>query len=122
VSSARDLTSRDIDLVVMLARGHTTDRIAREMRLSRHTVGERISLLLERFGCRNRTELVAYFYAHGLLEAGTWPPSSVVRPVAEVLDLGVGGVEAVIACAHANGSMSSDPDTSRTVPAGSGGR
>lgn len=88
MSSTQELTSRDIDLVVMLARGHTTDRIARQIRLSRHTVGERISNLLERFQCHNRTELVAYFYAHGLLEAGTWPPDSVVAGAVGTADPG----------------------------------
>lgn len=86
MSSAPGLTNRDIALVVMLARGHTTDRVAREMRLSRHTVGERISTLLERFRCRNRTELVAYFYACGLLETGTWPPDSVVGGAVRAAD------------------------------------
>lgn len=68
------LTSRDLELVVLLARGHTTDRVAREFQLSRHTVGERISALLSRLNCKNRAELVAYCYAHGLLPTGVWPP------------------------------------------------
>ena len=52
--------SARMQLVAMLARGHTTDRSRRELRLSRHTVGEEISTLLWRFNCRNRAELVAY--------------------------------------------------------------
>jgi DNA-binding CsgD family transcriptional regulator len=68
------ISARDILLVAMLARGHTTARAARELCLSRHTVGEEISILLERFNCRNRAELVAYCYAHRLLPIGTWPP------------------------------------------------
>jgi DNA-binding NarL/FixJ family response regulator len=67
-------TARDLLLVAMLARGHTTDRAARELRLSRHTVGEEISTLLGRFNCRNRAELVAYCYVHRLLPIGIWPP------------------------------------------------
>jgi DNA-binding NarL/FixJ family response regulator len=61
-------------LLTMLARGHTTDRAARELRLSRHTVGEEISALLGRFNCRNRAELVAYCYVHRLLPVDIWPP------------------------------------------------
>jgi DNA-binding NarL/FixJ family response regulator len=61
-------------LVAMLARGHTTDRAARELRLSRHTVGEEISVLLGRSNCRNRAELVAYCYVHRLLPIDIWPP------------------------------------------------
>lgn len=70
---------RNMLLVAMLARGHTTDRAARELRLSRHTVGEEISSLLERFNCRNRAELVAYCYVHRLLPIGVWPPPYVPR-------------------------------------------
>lgn len=82
------LTDRDVRLVIMLARGHTTDRVARELRVSRHTVGERISVLLGRSGCRNRTELVAYCYAHGLLAPGIWPPDGVWRVLEPEIDLG----------------------------------
>jgi DNA-binding CsgD family transcriptional regulator len=68
------MSARDVRLVAMLARGHTTDRAARELRLSRHTVGEEISSLLMRFRCRNRAELVAFCYVHRLLPIGIWPP------------------------------------------------
>ncbi|HEX4816833.1 MAG TPA: LuxR C-terminal-related transcriptional regulator [Nonomuraea sp.] len=70
-----DLVSdRDTTLIVMLAKGYTTTRIAREMNLSRYTVAERIGKLLDRFACSNRSQLVAYFYAHRLLDVGMWPP------------------------------------------------
>ncbi|GAA2479753.1 response regulator transcription factor [Winogradskya humida] len=71
---ADPVSARDLQLLAMLARGHTTDRAARELRLSRHTVGEEISVLLGRFKCRNRAELVAYCYVHRLLPVGVWPP------------------------------------------------
>lgn len=68
------VSAREMLLLAMLARGHTTDRAARELRLSRHTVGEEISALLGKFNCRNRAELVAYSYVQGLLPVGIWPP------------------------------------------------
>ncbi|MFI7544734.1 response regulator transcription factor [Actinoplanes sp. NPDC049599] len=71
----KSVSAREMQLLTMLARGHTTDRAARELRLSRHTVGEEISILLDRFNCRNRAELVAYCYVHRLLPIGIWPPS-----------------------------------------------
>lgn len=76
MTSVREVkvSDRDMMLVALLARGHTTDRAARELCLSRHTVGEEISLLLERFNCRNRAELVAYCYVHRFLPVGIWPP------------------------------------------------
>ena len=72
---ADGITTREMRLLAMIARGHTTDRAARELGLSRHTVGEEISDLLGRFRCRNRAELVAYCYVHRLLPIGIWPPS-----------------------------------------------
>lgn len=74
VSLGGKISTKEMLLVAMLARGHTTDRAARELRLSRHTVGEEISILLGRFNCRNRAELVAYCYVHSLLPVGIWPP------------------------------------------------
>jgi DNA-binding NarL/FixJ family response regulator len=74
VPLAETMTPREALLVAMLARGYTTDRAARELKLSRHTVGEGISVLLERFHCSNRTALVAYCYVHRLLPLGVWPP------------------------------------------------
>lgn len=69
------LSDGDLRLVAMLARGYTTTLAARELHLSPYTVSERISLLLERFGCKNRAELVAYCYVHGHLSVLVWPPS-----------------------------------------------
>jgi DNA-binding CsgD family transcriptional regulator len=68
------ISAREAQLVAMLARGYTTDHAARELKLSRHTVGEVISVLLERFDCSNRAALVAYCYVHRLLPLGVWPP------------------------------------------------
>ncbi|WP_157248698.1 LuxR C-terminal-related transcriptional regulator [Nonomuraea typhae] len=68
------IDDRDRALIVMLARGYTTTRIAREMHLSRYTVAERISKLLDRFECSNRSQLVAYSYVHEVLHVGSWPP------------------------------------------------
>ncbi|MBT2478888.1 aroma-sacti cluster domain-containing protein [Streptomyces sp. ISL-94] len=69
-----EMSTRALVLVAMVARGHTTDRVARALRLSRHTVGEEISVLLDRFNCRNRAELVAYCYVHRILPVDIWPP------------------------------------------------
>lgn len=69
-----EMSTRGLVLVAMVARGHTTDRVARALRLSRHTVGEEISVLLDRFNCKNRAELVAYCYVHRILPIDVWPP------------------------------------------------
>ena len=68
------MSDGDLTLIAMLARGYTTTLAARELHLSPYTVSERISLLLERFSCKNRAELVAYCYVHGYLSVLVWPP------------------------------------------------
>jgi DNA-binding CsgD family transcriptional regulator len=91
VPGSGTISARDARLVAMLARGHTTVRAARELRLSRHTVGEEISILLGRFNCRNRAELVAYCYVHRLLPVGIWPPPYTPQPAErprEILSVG----------------------------------
>ncbi|GAA5194514.1 hypothetical protein GCM10023322_59110 [Rugosimonospora acidiphila] len=72
------ISAGELALVATLARGNTTSLAAREMHLSPHTIGERISILLERFQCKNRAELVAYFYVHGYLSTHAWPPMTAV--------------------------------------------
>jgi DNA-binding CsgD family transcriptional regulator len=79
-TAGRTVSEVDLVLVTMLARGYTTAVAAREMHLSPYTVGERISVLLERFNCKNRTELVAFCYVHELLSGGTWPPEQGATP------------------------------------------
>jgi DNA-binding CsgD family transcriptional regulator len=73
-TTGRPVSDGDLTLVTMLARGYTTSLTAREMHLSPYTVGERISVLLGRFNCKNRTELVAFCYVNGLLSRELWPP------------------------------------------------
>ncbi|HEU5271054.1 MAG TPA: helix-turn-helix transcriptional regulator [Jatrophihabitans sp.] len=73
------MSARETQLVAMLARGDTTGRAAHELGLSRHTVGEIISMLLARYNCSNRAALVAYCYVHHLLPLGVWPPPCTSR-------------------------------------------
>ncbi|MFE2287130.1 aroma-sacti cluster domain-containing protein [Streptomyces sp. NPDC059443] len=81
------MSTRGLVLVAMVARGHTTDRVARALCLSRHTVGEEISVLLDRFNCKNRAELVAYCYVHRILPIDVWPPPcGPVNGVSDVFD------------------------------------
>lgn len=66
-------------MLALLASGLSTERIARQLFLSKPTTVEHCGRLFARFGCKNRTELVAFAYAHGLLETGVWPPRAVSR-------------------------------------------
>lgn len=42
--------------------------------LSQHTIAAHLGKMLRNLNVRNRTELVARLYAHGILAAGEWPP------------------------------------------------
>jgi len=91
MTTSAAMSAREAQLVAMLARGYTTDRAAHELGLSRHTVGEIISVLLARYDCSNRAALVAYCYVHHLLPLGVWPPPCISRSraagVADPVDL-----------------------------------
>ncbi|WP_156760540.1 helix-turn-helix transcriptional regulator [Microbacterium karelineae] len=58
-----DLTARERDVLHHLAAGARNDEIARELRISAHTVKFHISKLLKRTGARNRAELAALYGA-----------------------------------------------------------
>lgn len=58
-----DLTARERDVLQCLAAGSRNDEIARELRISAHTVKFHISKLLKRTGARNRAELAALYGA-----------------------------------------------------------
>ncbi|MGN9844159.1 response regulator transcription factor [Nonomuraea sp. H19] len=74
MASSISLSDRDLNLLTLLAAGFSTERIAQSLYVSKPTAAEHCGRLFARFGCKNRTELVAYAYAHGLLETGVWPP------------------------------------------------
>lgn len=58
-----DLTPRERDVLQGLASGSRNDEIARELRISAHTVKFHVSKLLKRTGARNRAELAALYGA-----------------------------------------------------------
>jgi DNA-binding CsgD family transcriptional regulator len=56
---AHDLTARGGQLVTLLLDGHDTRAVTKRMFLSRHTVQDHLSSVLEKVGIRTRNELVA---------------------------------------------------------------
>lgn len=64
----RDLSDREMDVLVHLARGKTNAEIGSTLNLSEKTVGNYISNMFEKLGMRNRIELAAYAYEHHLFE------------------------------------------------------
>jgi DNA-binding CsgD family transcriptional regulator len=62
IMATYDLTGRQADVVQAVARGLTTSEIARELRISPHTVRDHVKAAFERVGVTSRGELVAKLF------------------------------------------------------------
>ena len=68
-SAAEDpLTPRELEIVKLVAEGHTSDEIAEALVISRKTVEHHRSHILEKLGMRDRVELTRYAIRRGLVE------------------------------------------------------
>jgi DNA-binding NarL/FixJ family response regulator len=63
IVDAYELTPREVDVTRALARGLTTNEIARELHLSRYTVQDHLKSVYEKVGVSSRGELVAKMFA-----------------------------------------------------------
>jgi DNA-binding CsgD family transcriptional regulator len=63
IVEAYGLTAREVDVTQSLARGLTTNEIARELHLSRYTVQDHLKAVYEKVGVSSRGELVAKMFA-----------------------------------------------------------
>jgi DNA-binding NarL/FixJ family response regulator len=64
----RDLTDREMDVLVHLAKGKTNAEIGGLLNLSEKTVGNYVGNMLDKLHLNNRIELAAYAYEHHLFE------------------------------------------------------
>jgi len=64
----RELSDREMDVLIHLARGKTNAEIGATLNLSEKTVGNYIGNMFEKLGLKNRIELAAYAYEHHLFE------------------------------------------------------
>lgn len=62
-----DITSREIEVLRLIARGATNREIAEQLVISEGTVKNHISNILSRLGLRDRTQAAIYAREHGLL-------------------------------------------------------
>jgi two-component system response regulator NreC len=62
-----ELTAREREVCRLLARGHTTAEMARQLLLSEEEVGRYRSNIMEKLGVTNRAELVRFAVENGLL-------------------------------------------------------
>ncbi len=64
----RDITDREMDVLLHLAKGKTNAEIGKLLNLSEKTVGNYIGSMFEKLHLSNRIELAAYAYEHHLFE------------------------------------------------------
>ncbi len=62
------LTDREVEIVILLARGLATKDIAAELSLSPHAVRDHVKAIFEKAGVNSRGELVARLFAQHLLD------------------------------------------------------
>lgn len=62
-----DLTSREIDVLRLIAQGTTNREIAEKLVISEGTVKNHITNILSRLGLRDRTQAAIYARENGLL-------------------------------------------------------
>jgi DNA-binding NarL/FixJ family response regulator len=62
------LTPRELEVVKLIAEGHTSDEIAEALVISRKTVDHHRSNILDKLGMRNGAELTRYAIRRGLVE------------------------------------------------------
>jgi DNA-binding NarL/FixJ family response regulator len=63
------LTTRELEVVKLIAEGHTSEEIATELVLSKKTVERHRANVLDKLGMRNRVDLTRYAIRRGLVEA-----------------------------------------------------
>jgi DNA-binding NarL/FixJ family response regulator len=63
------LTVRELEVVKLIAEGHTSEEIAAELVLSKKTVERHRANILDKLGMRNRVDLTRYAIRRGLVEA-----------------------------------------------------
>jgi DNA-binding NarL/FixJ family response regulator len=62
------LTPRELQVVKLIAEGHTSDEIAAALVISRKTVDHHRARILDKLGLRNGAELTRYAIRRGLVE------------------------------------------------------
>jgi DNA-binding CsgD family transcriptional regulator len=63
VIEAYGLTAREVEVTRLIARGLSTDEIASELFLSRHTVRDHLKAIFEKVGVSSRGELTSKLFA-----------------------------------------------------------
>jgi DNA-binding NarL/FixJ family response regulator len=68
VGQVEKLTSRQLEVLMLLARGYTTREIADSLSISPYTARNHIQLIFQKFHVHTRLEAVAFALRNGLLD------------------------------------------------------
>jgi DNA-binding NarL/FixJ family response regulator len=63
------LSSREVQILGLVARGLSNREIGGTLFISEHTAANHVRSILRKTGCANRTEAASYAHRHGLVEA-----------------------------------------------------
>ena len=64
----RALSSREEEILSLVAEGHRTKEIARSLNLSQHTVNNHLDHIREKLNLHSKAELIRFAFRHGLLD------------------------------------------------------
>jgi DNA-binding NarL/FixJ family response regulator len=65
-----ELTTRELEVLTLIARGRSNSEIAGELYLSEATVKTHVTRVLQKLGVRDRVQAVIVAYEHGLIQPG----------------------------------------------------
>lgn len=68
IAEADRLSEREIEILVGICRGESTQEIADRLFISKRTVDKHRANILEKSGCKNTASLVVYAIKHGIVE------------------------------------------------------
>ena len=60
------LSPREVQILVLVARGLSNRKVGEELSISEHTAANHVRSILRKTGCANRTEAASYAHRHGL--------------------------------------------------------
>jgi DNA-binding NarL/FixJ family response regulator len=63
------LTSREVEVLALIARGHSSREVARRLHLAEKTVRNHVEHIYAKIGCATRAEASLFAMRHGLLDS-----------------------------------------------------